>query len=510
MATKDINPGLLSKVAKFVRNPTKDWAELNAPESEQESDYSKQTLKALIERKRQNDFVRRREFDYLRKLRRIGPLVSPQLTSRPSFFQSSLASNPNERATTIKKIDEIEAQMSKQWWRGKQTDAPIKSESFPVTTLVSLVPRQGDSKTFEVTHASDLSADVGASHATDYESTQRGSSTAEELALVDGSQSGMVNRNNSSHYFEIDSPEFSTTNLIPVDLGAGLADPELEEAAIRFANGDDSGAEEVLLAALEADNVPPDSTDGWVAALFDLYRATGQQDSFDRVAIECAQRFGRSAPAWFSTPALLGCKAAKPSVDPKIVKYRPLGIWDCPAELDLTALKTLTSSLSSAPAPWSLNWRSFKRCTPEAAKALAALFADWCSQPVQLHFYGADVLEKTLHSFTPAGDESVAPFWWQLRLDALRILRLQDAFELAALDFCVTYEVSPPPWKDALCAYVGEGESSVTHPQASHFLSASSGLDFNPDVSQPLSATSGLDSSCATVVELSGGTGGCR
>jgi ABC-type transporter Mla MlaB component len=45
----------------------------------------------------------------------------------------------------------------------------------------------------------------------------------------------------------------------------------------------------------------------------------------------------------------------------------------------------------------------------------------------------------------------VPKFWWQLRLDALRILQLQDEFELAALDYCVTYEVSPPPWKNPRC-----------------------------------------------------------
>ena len=63
MATKDDRPGLLSKVAKFVRNPTKDWSELDNPDQPQESGYDKQALKAMIERKRQNDFVRKREFD---------------------------------------------------------------------------------------------------------------------------------------------------------------------------------------------------------------------------------------------------------------------------------------------------------------------------------------------------------------------------------------------------------------------------------------------------------------
>ena len=120
MATKDNSNGLLSKMAKFVRNPTTNWSDLDKVEAEQDSGYSKVALKEIIERKRQNDFVRRREFDYLRKLRRNGPSPNVGVISRPSFFQTSIASNQDERAMTLRKIDEIEAQMSKQWWKGRQ------------------------------------------------------------------------------------------------------------------------------------------------------------------------------------------------------------------------------------------------------------------------------------------------------------------------------------------------------------------------------------------------------
>src|SRR2546427_4716901 len=47
--------------------------------SEQESQYSKQALKEMIERKRRNDFVRKREFDQLRRLRQ----AELQQASRP-------------------------------------------------------------------------------------------------------------------------------------------------------------------------------------------------------------------------------------------------------------------------------------------------------------------------------------------------------------------------------------------------------------------------------------------
>jgi hypothetical protein len=57
-------------VVRFVRHPTVNWSDLeNLNQESEESQYSKQALKEMLERKRQNDFVRKREFDQLRKLR---------------------------------------------------------------------------------------------------------------------------------------------------------------------------------------------------------------------------------------------------------------------------------------------------------------------------------------------------------------------------------------------------------------------------------------------------------
>ena len=122
MALKEETTGLLSKVVKFVRNPTTNWADLDQPETDRESTYSKQMLKEMIERKRRNDFVRKREFDMLRKMRRSEVMAGHDTSARPSFFQSSLPSKPDDRASTLKKIDEIEAQMSMQWWKTKHGD----------------------------------------------------------------------------------------------------------------------------------------------------------------------------------------------------------------------------------------------------------------------------------------------------------------------------------------------------------------------------------------------------
>lgn len=508
MAIKDTSLGLLFKVARFVRHPTKDWSELDLPESEpepeSESGYDKKALKEMIERKRQNDFVRRREFDQLRKLRRTGLLLGAAVAGRPSFFQASTTSNLDERAMTLKKIDEIEAQMSKQWWKGKHDQAVVQDGGFPVAAKPQrptkdaaptsvLSDTSANMFTFTATAASNSKSQVGQNF--DYLPTQMGCVSPEDMAAVGSARQPRARPSAGGKKLAAGLSEFSTSKLSSVELGNSLADPDLEEAAIRFANGDDKGAEATLLSALQADKVEPASADGWAAALFDFYRATAQQSSFDRVAIDYAQRFGRSAPAWFSTPELVKRPLLADEERLPLTALAGAGaaVWDCPKVLDLPAVQALNASLARlAPGlPWRLNWCRLDTIATDAAKVLAQLFAQWSTQDVRLHFEGADVLDKTLRDCTPSGQKEVPSFWWQLRLDVLRLMRRQDEFELVALDFCVTYEVSPPPWSEPRCDYVNE-RMNATAPLAD-------GDTLFEDTTQVES-----DRTAATQVELAG------
>ena len=480
MATKDTNFGLLSKMAKFVRNPTTDWSDLDKPEPEQESGYSKVALKEMIERKRQNDFVRRREFDQLRKLRRNGPAVAHEPTGRPSFFQSSTASNLDERAMTLKKIDEIEAQMSKQWWKGKQGETPVGvTPSAGLTSARKPDSGAQPSKTpdghFASTQMSEMSSDDSVQRS-DYPTTQMGFYEPDPSLPTGGVDASAAAKVPKARSFDAGVSGFSTSRFFSSELSGGLNDPDMEEAAIRFANGDDAGAEAGLLAALQADLVHHESAERWAAALFDLYRATGQQASFDLIAIDYAQRFGRSAPAWFSTPDLLGRRVA--AFSPVAVKrstQRGQATWVSPATLDVPEVFALRDRLLSAAEPWRIDWRQLSAIAPDAGRILAELVAAYCLKPVKLTFLGADVLEKLLRQCTPQGHKEVDLFWWQLRLDVLRVLRMQDEFELAALDYCVTYEVSPPPWQDARCDHAIEHEPLILSLEPGYDLAEETG-----------------------------------
>ena len=503
MAKDDSSPGLFSKVARFVTNPTKGWDELEVKESELSTGYSKDVLKAMIVRKKQNDFVRKREFDVLRKLRRTESAQSVAKAGRPSDFQSSLPSNADDRAMTVRKIDEIEAQMSNQWWRGKGAEGaaagarPVAPpprlqdvHSRPPTSPPSIpspVPPsgQGISPSRPQSQSLDLKVNkalsppvpsrpepaykqVAATAHAPFASASVAPKPTEPYAVFEPPpQWGKAN--SAATDLGGLGPGFSMSNIfenVEVDIAS---EPELEEASIRFANGDTAGAEEALLMALKPGDLTPERAEIWIAALFDLYRATGQQARFEESAIEFASRFGRSAPAWFSTPELLKRADAAPSFKgnvPQVAASTGAAHWAAPEVLTSVSLAALQLVLKSKAPPWLLDWSALVTIEPGAVSELGPLFAHWCVTPVSLSFRGADGLRRALKSLTTLGDTTLAPAAWQMHMNALRVMGLHDDFETIALDFCVTFEVSPPSWQKSLCICKLEGADAPREPGA--------------------------------------------
>ena len=486
MALKEETTGLLSKVVKFVRNPTTNWADLDQPETNRESTYSKQMLKEMIERKRRNDFVRKREFDMLRKMRRSEVMAGHDTTARPSFFQSSLPSKPDDRASTLKKIDEIEAQMSMQWWKTKHGDSSRgSSTNFPMSSHMPPDAIGNAPGSASGARAYNPTQPMPPGHSALHGPSEPGAlqsmpdsfppSSAPvplrpvpDVAPVRAAVEGLIRRPAAPPApprinLAVTPPQsgtepgnsstgFSASKLFAINVEEFAHDPELEEAAIRFANGDDAGAEAGLLEVLGPKGSRTNHDETWLT-LFDLYRAIGQQERFETAAIDFAGRFGRSAPQWVSIPEAVGRMNGRPS------QATPLGgkqlppSWISPSTLGTQTVAALTVALGKAAQPWRLSWIKLTTIEEAAVEGLTRLFTQWADQPVQLRFMGTEILETVLKGATPSGDRGVNPAWWKLRMEVLRVMHRPDEFELVALDYCVTYEVSPPSWDSAHCDY---------------------------------------------------------
>jgi ABC-type transporter Mla MlaB component len=509
--------GLLSKVVKFVKSPTTNWGGLDEPDSGRESSYSKQMLKEMIERKRRNDFVRKREFDMLRKMRRSEVMAGQDPAARPSFFQSSMPSRPDDRATTLKKIDEIEAQMSMQWWKSKHGD----NSRLGNTTAVPLTPQPSgnnamgspaqapgqpggftrtkpqalEARSPVPTQAGDLRptpssmnpapatrtpAAVPPTFAMPLEQASPRASAPAAVPQAPAAPRAPVPQaaatprapvpatpatpmttaapvipaapSRAGPTTEPSTGGFSQSKQFAIDVGELAHDPELEEAAIRFANGDDAGAEAGLREVLGPNGSRVDHDETWLT-LFDLYRATGQLDRYETAAIDFAGRFGRSAPQWISLPEAVGRMNAQAAPAPAAGGNQAVANWTSPATLGTQSIAAMNAALAKAQAPWKLSWAKLNAIDAAAVEPLTKQFTQWALQSVQLRFIDADKLEQVLKNATPSGDNSVDPAWWKLRMEVLRVMHRPDEFELVALDYCVTYEVSPPSWESARCEY---------------------------------------------------------
>jgi hypothetical protein len=416
MSKEEPSGRLLSKVAKFVRNPLKDWAELDAQDSAaSENGYSREMLKEMIERRQRNDFVRRREFDMLRKLRQREAAGARDPGQPSSLNLSSTSGKTEGRALTLKKIDEIEAQMSRQWWKGSPTTTTSDDEP-------SINP--------EV---------LAAQRARAYADTapQAADSTVPAIAEA-----------------PVDATAAANAAAAPLL----VYDSALDEAAIRFAHGDDAGAESILLQSLLSDANLSDHNDIWLA-LLDLYRAIGDAEKFVAASTRYAQRMKRNGPEWVSLRAL--ARGVQTSV---AATGQQAADWRSPAQLNRDGLVELTRALGSAGSVWTLDWRLLSGIDLAAAGPLKSLFAHWSASPVDVRFVGAGRLLAVLEKATPANERSTDEAWWQLRMAALRLMNEVDLFELVALNYCITYEVSPPPWEEPQGRYAGVESTGTSRP----------------------------------------------
>lgn len=448
-ARKD-DESLFSRIKRFVANPTTDWAELNSRQDPAGPDAQKSEIREMVERKRRNDFVRKRELDMLRRIRREG-LGPEQVAALGNLSQiddaESRPSDPAARADSgVKaKIDAIEQQMvgpgtSTSAVAGAMArhpsgffDAPTEPAAFRAAPGGGLLP---------------------ASPA----ATPAAASVRAALPPLSG-PGGLDPATAPTAPLPLAAPAAAPVPppapLAPAPAGDLQHDPDLDEAVIAFANADFDQCERAIVALTGPGGRRAQDAQTWLAR-FDLYRATGQQDPFEALAVEYAQRFGLSAPQWYSLPRLVAdaVAAQQPQQRAGAGAGADAGAaagWVCPRLLDSEALARLRAQSLQMPLPWVLDWSAVERVEPDAAAHLSVLLRHWATQTLEMHWRQGARLLAVLAAQSPTGVRDADPAFWVTRLDVLRLANRPDQFDETAIDYCVTYEVSPPSWERARC-----------------------------------------------------------
>ncbi|MCC2959864.1 hypothetical protein LK540_05410 [Massilia sp. IC2-278] len=297
------------------------------------------------------------------------------------------------------------------------------------------------------------------------------------------------------------------TELGPLD-GQPEADltpanaPVVEESAILYANGQADLAEGMLRDCL-AELGRSERLPWWM--LFDLYQAQGREQEFDSIAIDYASHFETSPPA-YTDRLPRQAQEAFAGVAPTL---------RLPATLDASLGAHLPALHKPAPpgTPVRLDFGAVRSANAAGCAALLASLQALrrAGRPVVLA--SADALLAVLRPMLAIGERGSGEAPWLLLLELLQLLDREKDFEETAMDYCVTFEVSPPSFETPLRAADGIG-GAADPGNAAPSLAAAPGAEqrfllpplVDGDIGALLAAIDAYASAQAASVQTAGAT----
>ena len=241
---------------------------------------------------------------------------------------------------------------------------------------------------------------------------------------------------------------------VPAPAAAAQTAPLIEEIAILYANGQSAVAGQMLAGALaEAAQagMQQDRTAWWL--LFDLYQLTDAHGPFDSLSIDYASTFETSPPPW-NPPSATAAPAARSGVVPTIALNGRLdaGIAAQLARLDAHGNAALLR----------LELGRLAGFDSDGCTLLLAALQRVQARQCELTVVGAEQLAERLRAAVCVGCRDDGPAPWLLLLELLQLQNREKDFEETGMDYCVTFEVSPPsftaPHKVAMVATAPTGQ----------------------------------------------------
>lgn len=234
---------------------------------------------------------------------------------------------------------------------------------------------------------------------------------------------------------------------------ADTGNPVLEEAAILYANGQDFPAVAVLAGAVGSDRSP----DTWLM-LLELYQSLGKRTEFENLAIDFAVRFETSAPAWSDEQARKARTPAAPPAQRAAIVFK--GALDVRIVPQLEQLKKLAQRNPVL----HLEFEQVDSVDASGADLILRVFAAFQKSNHEVAISGASQLAERLRAAIEVGRRDASNAVWMLLLEIYRILGRQAAFEETSIDYCVTFEVSPPSWEPPSPKYLIEDQPAAPAP----------------------------------------------
>lgn len=230
----------------------------------------------------------------------------------------------------------------------------------------------------------------------------------------------------------------------------------VEEAAVLYANERVAEAIAVLESFLEENGESRD-LQPWLL-LFDLYQSQGMKQQFDELSMKFVVRFERSAPVWEPERVLRAApaegKRSRPAATGPGVVLK--GRVEQAAEEAIQRLFTLAKENERV----RLDLTQVQAIDASRAKLLAEIMMMVRKAGKSLALAGGREFTALIESLV-RGERRREEAYWRLLFELYEFQNLEREFEDAAVDYAVTFEVSPPSW-EPMAQAVGEGQEETS------------------------------------------------
>ena len=251
----------------------------------------------------------------------------------------------------------------------------------------------------------------------------------EELESLDFTAPGAI----EAHEEDTDTP-----GHFEISESSSTLHPVVEEAAILFANGQDEAALGALETAADAGGLAAAADQVW-AMLFDLYQVLGKREVFDKRALEYSMKYEKSPPTWVE-PARQSLGPALTTGGTAFVAFTGLL-----GETSDKQIKQLEKIIVGHPVA-RVEFGKLQGVDTLGAEMLLKAMRAARKRKCELVMSGPDKLAELIRGKIEVGkpeDETL----WMLLLELYQHMAQQEPFEEWAVNYAVTFEVSPPSWE---------------------------------------------------------------
>ncbi|MCL4745353.1 MAG: hypothetical protein KJZ83_08055 [Burkholderiaceae bacterium] len=232
--------------------------------------------------------------------------------------------------------------------------------------------------------------------------------------------------------------DHAATSVGAIEVNASSLAPELEEAAILYANSQSRAAVATLGEALARRHNDPVALQAF-RMRFDVLVSLGAREEFEACAIDFAARFERSPPPWRGE--LVPVEAVSVSRASTTLRFTP--------RLDASCVRLFEQGRRACLAgkAVTLDFSQINSIEAQGATGLCALIGALEQSRCEVVVASATTLYQVARAAIEPGRRDDSDALWRTALLTLRMLGDQQAFDDLAIEYCVTFELSPPSWE---------------------------------------------------------------